>query len=132
MTTTIHHLATPNTDLKRVQQRLNAWRSQQTGRKRIPSELWDIILALLDKHPMSQVSKALRISYEQIRIQRSAKIAAISSDELDFVSVPVSSPVIAPEHPKSTHPVSIALANGVAVQCSLIIKELSPLIHGAK
>jgi len=56
-----------NLDLEQVKAELQAWRSRQSGRKRIPKHLWDKAYALLKSYPISVVSRELRLDHNKLR-----------------------------------------------------------------
>ena len=46
---------------------LDEWRKNQTKQGRLPDNIWTKTLKLLESHSMTEVSRELRISHEQIR-----------------------------------------------------------------
>ena len=94
-------------DLKTARQRFEAWRGTRVGRSRIPAELWDLAVSLAERHGSSRVSKALRLSFRDLkrRIARAKPIvphpASSSFVELDLRrSFPLPESVIELQEPK--------------------------------
>ena len=126
------HLISPTADLDSVQQKLNDWRGNHIGRKRIPDAIWSLILPLLDKYSMSKLSKALGISYEQICSKIRLKNIDNSREESQFVSLPLVPSEQATVGESVKHPITITLNNGSTLQCALTLNDISQLIHGIK
>ena len=53
--------------MQRVYRRLERWRKKRKGRERIPAELWTAAGALARKHGVNQVSRVLRLEFNQLR-----------------------------------------------------------------
>ncbi|MDP2645227.1 MAG: hypothetical protein Q8P24_09825 [Desulfobacterales bacterium] len=54
--------------LESVQQQFIDWRAQRSSkRKRIPPELWQVAVQLCNVHTVSQVSRALRLSFMELK-----------------------------------------------------------------
>jgi hypothetical protein len=54
-------------DIDEVSNHFKQWRQTRQGREKIPQELWDSAARLASKYSVNRVSKALHISYEQLR-----------------------------------------------------------------
>jgi len=54
-------------DLDWLQEELGRWRERQSGRTRLPKELWRSATELARKLGVSQVSRQLRLSYNDLR-----------------------------------------------------------------
>ena len=83
------------TDLGRLQVQLGAWRQSQSGRPRLPRQLWEAATQLAGRHGVSRVARALRLDY--YRLQRCLKqppVAPSSArDSTSFVELKFTSPV---------------------------------------
>ena len=55
------------TDLGELQRQLGAWRRGQTGRARIPEEVWMAAAALARTQGVSWVARTLRLDYYKLR-----------------------------------------------------------------
>lgn len=53
--------------MKKVHRQLERWRSQRTGRERIPPALWAAAGALARQHGVNQVSRALHLEFNQLK-----------------------------------------------------------------
>lgn len=53
-----------------VQQDFKAWRSSRTKRTKIPDDLWDKTLKLLEHYPISQVVRDLGLNGGQVYVKR--------------------------------------------------------------
>ena len=53
--------------LQEVQQQFDVWRSNPKKRRQIPQELWDAAVKLCDKHSISQVALALKLSHRDLK-----------------------------------------------------------------
>lgn len=53
--------------LKSLGAELESWRKTRVKMGPLPSNIWDKALKLLDNHSMTELSRELRISHEQIR-----------------------------------------------------------------
>ncbi len=67
--------------LELVQARLDHWRATRKKRTSIPKEIWSNILDLLNDHSMSKISKALKISYEQLNVRINADRPTNTTDD---------------------------------------------------
>ena len=54
-------------DLERLQKELERWRERQSGRPRLPEELWQSATRLAQQMGVSRVSRELRLSYADLR-----------------------------------------------------------------
>ena len=54
-------------DLTRTRTAFDTWRATQPGRRRIPEQLWEAALALLDHYSPARVCRELRLSPTQLR-----------------------------------------------------------------
>ncbi|MFN0027754.1 MAG: hypothetical protein ACKV2O_11345 [Acidimicrobiales bacterium] len=57
------------TDLDRLHTQLIAWRQRQTGRARLPAELWRAATHLAHTHGVGRVARTLRLDYYKLRRQ---------------------------------------------------------------
>jgi hypothetical protein len=53
--------------LQALKTELDAWRTQQAGRKQIPQQLWDKAIELLNSHSVGTLSRVLRLDYKRLR-----------------------------------------------------------------
>jgi hypothetical protein len=53
--------------LDELRRQLEAWRNAQTGRARLPAEVWELAAALARTHGVSRVSRTLRLSFSKLR-----------------------------------------------------------------
>lgn len=61
----------PSSDLARVRALFEQWRARRSfPNQRIPQELWDAAVALLDSCPLQRVARELRLSVPRLRHQR--------------------------------------------------------------
>ncbi len=65
-------MLTANDDLARTRQAFDAWRAQRRGRTRIPPDLWDQAVLLLNHHPITHVARQLRLDPTKLRKRRLA------------------------------------------------------------
>ncbi len=65
-------MLTANDDLARTRQAFDAWRVNRRGRTRIPPELWDQAVLLLNHHPITHVARQLRLDPTKLRKRRLA------------------------------------------------------------
>jgi hypothetical protein len=70
-----------------VQRDFNAWRASRTKTTRIPEDLWDKTLKLLEHYPISKVVQALRLSGGQVSAKRKQQLALNSN------ALPLKNPV---------------------------------------
>ncbi len=61
-----------NDDLARTRHAFDAWRANRSGRTRIPLDLWDKAVSLLDRHPITHVARELRLDPTELRKRRRA------------------------------------------------------------
>lgn len=59
-------------DLDRLHTQLTAWRQRQTGRARLPAELWLAATHLAHTHGVGRVARVLRLDYYKLRRQTQA------------------------------------------------------------
>jgi uncharacterized membrane-anchored protein YhcB (DUF1043 family) len=53
--------------LQGLKTELDAWRTQQTGRKQIPQHFWDKAFELLNNYSIGAVSRELRLDYKRLK-----------------------------------------------------------------
>jgi hypothetical protein len=54
-------------DLDELRRQLDGWRNSQTGRARLPAEVWELAAALARTHGVSRVSRTLRLSFHKLQ-----------------------------------------------------------------
>ena len=64
-----------------VQRDFKAWRASRTNKSKIPDDLWDKTLKLLEHYPISRVVRDLRLSGGQVSARRK-KQSKVNSDTL--------------------------------------------------
>jgi hypothetical protein len=69
----------------------NHWRSTKTKHGRIPNNLWLKAIQLLDRYSMSELSRALRVSHDQIRAKLNLKNNLTAEEPMPFVEIAVPS-----------------------------------------
>lgn len=83
-----------SSELARVQSLFEQWRARRTTpRQRIPAELWDAAIALLNHFSLSVVARSLRVSSQQLRDRRDALLGpdtagAAGAPQVRFVEFP--------------------------------------------
>jgi len=60
----------PSLSIKQVKAQFEAWRKRRSGREPIPDTLWSAANSLLEKYPISQICRELRVNYNQIQKHR--------------------------------------------------------------
>ena len=79
--------------LNEVNAKFEQWRSTRPSkRSKIPDPLWQLVLTLLNKHPIGEISQALRLSGGQIKakMQLYTTNATINTNKpSDFVSITI-------------------------------------------
>jgi len=65
------------TDLHRLQQQLRGWRRSQTGRARLPENLWRAAAELARSQGPSTVARTLRLDYYKLRERLAASAPAV-------------------------------------------------------
>ena len=64
-----------NDDLAHTRQAFAKWRANRRGRTRIPPELWEKAVALLDHHRITHVARELHIHPTELRKRRLAALS---------------------------------------------------------
>ena len=59
--------------LNSVRLELDTWRATREKQGRLPDAIWDKILTILKTHSMTEISRELKVSHEQIRNKLSIK-----------------------------------------------------------
>lgn len=78
------HSATDHTpNLESVQQQFESWRASKTGREPIPEHLWAVAVRLCREHPLTRVSRVLRLSFNDLKKHLSER-APVQFTELDI------------------------------------------------
>lgn len=70
-----------------VQRDFKAWRASRTKKTKIPDDLWDKTLKLLEHYPISKVVRALRLSGGQVSAKRKQQLPVNST------TLPIKTPV---------------------------------------
>lgn len=55
------------TALSHARRQLDQWRSRQSGRKRLPQELWSKAVALAREHGINKTARTLGLKYESLK-----------------------------------------------------------------
>jgi hypothetical protein len=55
------------TPLSLARRQLDQWRSRQSGRKRLPRELWSTAVALAREHGINKTARTLGLKYDSLR-----------------------------------------------------------------
>ena len=88
--------------LEEVHRRFQRWRDTRTKRReRIPPELWQMAVDLLDQYNLNQVSRALKLNYTDLKKRRDAGFRGLDSHkaptgvvaETGFVELPIKDPL---------------------------------------
>jgi hypothetical protein len=81
-----------NHKLQELKTELDAWRTQQTGRKQIPQHFWASAYELLNHHSIGAVSRELRLDYKKLKkhLLSSNNIAHNSSTPPTFLELAAS------------------------------------------
>ncbi|MBT4963776.1 MAG: hypothetical protein HON32_06310 [Francisellaceae bacterium] len=100
---------------------LDEWRKNRTKQGRLPTDIWTKTLKLLESHSMTEVSRELRISHEQIRNKLNHQ---------DVQKVVPSTPFVEMKSPSIKHEkIDITLSNRIELKradgASMIIEHLS-------
>ena len=73
-------------DLKTIQQQFETWRAGKTGREPIPAYLWAAAVRLCRDHPLTRVSRELRLSFNDLK-KRLPEATAVRFTELECNSI---------------------------------------------
>ncbi len=95
----------PPTTLETLRNELDRWRGTREKSGRIPNRIWLQALGLLDKHSMSEICRALRLSHTQLKNKcKQHDPFAIKSDkpfyEVAMPSIKVSDHLPPPKMPQ--------------------------------
>jgi hypothetical protein len=74
-------------DLTRARSRLQAWRGRRTGR-RIPQQLWDLAVRLVNRHGVSRTAAALGLDYYSLKKRADSAAREPVSSSPAFVQLP--------------------------------------------
>ena len=77
----------PN-DLAQARSRLQAWREQRQGARRIPQPLWDLAVRLVRQHGLSRTATALGLDYYSLKKHVEAVAQRPPSPSSAFVELP--------------------------------------------
>lgn len=80
--------------MRKVHRRLARWRSQRTGRARIPEALWAAAGELAREHGVNQVSRALHLEFNELK--RAAESGCRKREKKRATRTPAFVEVIAP------------------------------------
>ena len=75
-------------ELQRVQSRFEDWRSARKGREAIPEGLWEEVRVLSKKHTIGELSKALKLSHNNVKKHvLNSEVSVDSASSVDFVDL---------------------------------------------
>jgi hypothetical protein len=74
-------------DLARARGQFQAWRGQRTGR-RIPQQLWDLAVRLVNRHGVSRTATALGLDYYSLKKRADSAAREPVSNSPAFVELP--------------------------------------------
>jgi hypothetical protein len=80
-------------DLLQARSRFQGWRTRCLGRGRIPPELWDLAIQLVQRHGISRTASVLRLDYYSLKKRAVTARSDRPSCSPAFVELP--SPVLA-------------------------------------
>ena len=88
-------------DLLILQRQLAEWRHAQSGRPRLPAEVWDAAAALTQRHRPSAVARTLGLSYPKLRqwMSQSRPESHVAPEPTRFVELKWSPPKDTPPEP---------------------------------
>ena len=72
--------------LESIQEQFEAWRAGKAAREPIPDHLWAAAARLCFDHPITQVCRVLRLSFNELKKHQSGT-KAIRFTELDFGAI---------------------------------------------
>ena len=108
-----------NDDLTRTHQAFEAWRANRRGRSRIPPELWEKAVSLLDRHPITRVARELHLDPAELRKRRLAAHQRLTPDNSPvphFLEVRASGLSTGTSPPLTSEPGPPRLATEVALR----------------
>jgi hypothetical protein len=110
--------------IEAVRKRFQIWRKKGRSGRRVSEDLWATAVELCREHPVSRVSRVLRLDYYGLR-DRVHKSKDTGSGNLGFVKLDLGPPLIAP----SEWRVEMEAPNGAKMTLSLkwAPKDLDPL-----
>lgn len=82
----------PN-DLLQARNRFQTWRSRQRGRGRIPHELWELAVQLVQRHGLSRTASVLRLDYYSLKKHAEADAPDLPTRQPAFVQLPAPLPL---------------------------------------
>jgi hypothetical protein len=91
-----------STDLLILERQLTEWRQAQSGRFRLPGEVWEVAAVLAHRHGPSRVARTLGLSYPKLRqwMSRPGPERSVGpAPTAGFVELKWSSPTDAPLGP---------------------------------
>lgn len=78
-------------DLTQLRQRLEEWRQQGSGRRRIPEHFWKEALALARTEGISRVSRILRLHYHRLKDHSKGALVPTAPEVTPaFIELPLS------------------------------------------
>jgi len=93
-------ISSKNPALEEIRERFETWRKTREKRTIIPDALWEAAISLCPRYSLCQISKALRLNYNDLkyRIQRSQSMLQ-SSPVIDpaFIDLGFKSPMLPAE-----------------------------------
>ena len=83
-------------DLNELRRQLDDWRNSQTGRARLPAEVWELAAALARTHGAGRVSRTLRLDFLTLRrcVQARALIPTGPPAPAEFIELPPLTPLV--------------------------------------
>lgn len=74
-------------ELADLRQRLEQWRSQQSGRQKLPGDFWSEAAALAHRHGVTRVANVLRMNVSVLRSKSEMRPGKPRSQAAEFVEV---------------------------------------------
>jgi hypothetical protein len=121
-------LPTVRQPLEVVRNQIGAWRKRRRCRTRIPEVLWQAAADLCGEHSIFEVSRALRLNYNDLRnrVQRSRDrgLAIGQEPDVGFVKLDLGTPIISSECL-----VEMEAANGSKMRMSFrgVLRDVDPV-----
>lgn len=100
--------------LDEAKNRITHWRQTRTKLRPIPESVWDAVLPLVGKYSYSTISKALGLSYEQIRGKIANRNAKSGGSTHSFVTIGLPN-ITTNEKPLSSCKIHLSKPDGVTL-----------------
>jgi hypothetical protein len=116
-------MSQPNKELIDIKAKFDAWRAARGKRGRIPEQLWELALSLVDRYPLTTIVKELHLNMRQLKLrlddQKAEPAKAIKTEFLEITTQQIDT-----INSKAVSAYMPSQAQGSRIECKIVLKKV--------